>query len=351
MRDLVKMRGTWCFFGTQEWKYPLSDGHLEKPLKDRILSMDHPVTQELNDLCAEGSLYYLLDFQPTESDDGQTKTGYYTASVGNGSLTVEISHEGHDIRGMPSGNYAFEFAPLLHNLAGFLYPAGLEPELVFAKGGVVYGIFKCASSIALQQIYPLGQKVTLVSTSPCNVYYFAPDTGHLYVLNGTGSLLDYDVEASNVHATWELPKLFSGGMQPSHMVVIGNELFVAVSREYRMEVRCTKLDEVGDIEVLWAKARSDDSSHIYCLSPVSAGPLSVNILYHEASTTYSVTLEKCIGFRAAGLDRWVKYIPLEHRQRPVFSREHPPEGKCSTCRAHTTGMSNGTYRTSPKGMD
>ncbi|KAF4737810.1 hypothetical protein FOZ62_003914 [Perkinsus olseni] len=61
-----------------------------------------------------------------------------------------------------------------------------EPELVFAKGGVVYGIFKCASSIALQQIYPLGQKVTLVSTSPCNVYYFAPDTGHLYVLNGTG---------------------------------------------------------------------------------------------------------------------------------------------------------------------
>ncbi|KAF4727953.1 hypothetical protein FOZ62_030507 [Perkinsus olseni] len=110
----------------------LSDGHLEKPLKDRILSMDHPVTQELNDLCAEGSLYYLLDFQPTESDDGQTKTGYYTASVGNGSLTVEISHEGHEIRGMPSGNYAFEFAPLLHNLAGFLYPVGLgEDEAKF----------------------------------------------------------------------------------------------------------------------------------------------------------------------------------------------------------------------------
>ncbi|KAF4704295.1 hypothetical protein FOZ62_002267, partial [Perkinsus olseni] len=167
-----------------------------------------------------------------------------------------------------------------------------EPELVFAKGGVVYGVFKCASSIALQQIYPLGQKVTLVPTSPCNVYYFAPDTGHLYVLNGTGSLLDYDVEASNVHATWELPKLFSGGMQPSHMVVIGNELFVAVSREYRMEVRCTKLDEIGDIEVLWAKATSDDSSHIYCLNPVSARPLSMNILYHEVTTTYSVTLEK-----------------------------------------------------------
>ncbi|KAF4689936.1 hypothetical protein FOZ60_000946 [Perkinsus olseni] len=135
-----------------------------------------------------------------------------------------------------------------------------EPELVFAKGGVVYGVFKCASSIALQQIYPLGQKVTLVS--------------HLTVQH-------YDVEASNVHATWELPKLFSGGMQPSHMVVIGNELFVAVSREYRMEVRCTKLDEIGDIEVLWAKARSDDSSHIYCLNPVSARPLSMNILYHE----------------------------------------------------------------------
>ncbi|KAF4737811.1 hypothetical protein FOZ62_003915 [Perkinsus olseni] len=118
-------------------------------------------------------------------------------------------------------------------------------------------------------------------------------------------------------------------MQPSHMVVIGNELFVAVSREYRMEVRCTKLDEVGDIEVLWAKARSDDSSHIYCLNPVSAGPLSVNILYHEASTTYSVTLEKVRDVSPVLFKERVWDYPLSDGQseKPlkdrILSMDHP----------------------------
>ncbi|KAF4737809.1 hypothetical protein FOZ62_003913 [Perkinsus olseni] len=86
MRDLVKMRGTVPpTTMKRSWTPSMKlNGHLEKPLKDRILSMDHPVTKELNDLCTEGTLYYLPDFQPIESDDGETKTGNYTASVGNG---------------------------------------------------------------------------------------------------------------------------------------------------------------------------------------------------------------------------------------------------------------------------
>ncbi|EER07098.1 hypothetical protein Pmar_PMAR013916 [Perkinsus marinus ATCC 50983] len=167
-----------------------------------------------------------------------------------------------------------------------------KPELVFAREGVVYGIFKCASVIALQQIYPSGQKEILALTAPCNIYYFASDTGHLHVLTGTGSLFDYDVEARKMHATWELPRLFSGGMQPTHMVVIGSNLFVAVARTDRLELRCATLNNVGDIRVVWAKAKSGQSSNINCLNPVCVDPITVSILYHEGSITHLATLEK-----------------------------------------------------------
>ncbi|KAF4708283.1 hypothetical protein FOZ63_014877 [Perkinsus olseni] len=90
-----------CFFGIQEWEYPLSDGRLERPLKERILSMDHPVTKELNDLCTEGSLYIR---EPTVLEDWEPDLGNYTGSVGNGTLTVKLTVEGRENWGLPENH-------------------------------------------------------------------------------------------------------------------------------------------------------------------------------------------------------------------------------------------------------
>ncbi|KAF4717699.1 hypothetical protein FOZ62_000265, partial [Perkinsus olseni] len=113
----------WCFFGIQEWDYPLSDGHLERPPKDRILSMDHPVTEELNDLCASRSIYIRTSLHPTKLDDWEPETGNYTGLVGNGTLTVEIRAEGRRILQSPPRMIGELFlASIMYNQIGFLQP-------------------------------------------------------------------------------------------------------------------------------------------------------------------------------------------------------------------------------------
>ncbi|KAF4731246.1 hypothetical protein FOZ63_014396 [Perkinsus olseni] len=113
-----------CFFGIQEWEYPLSDGQSEKPLKDRILSMDHRVTEELNGLCKNGSLFTRGGRHPTKLKDWEPDLGNYTGSVGNGTLRVELTVEGRENRGLPE-NHTLLIAPIMHDLIGFLYPTGV----------------------------------------------------------------------------------------------------------------------------------------------------------------------------------------------------------------------------------
>ncbi|KAF4704597.1 hypothetical protein FOZ63_014848 [Perkinsus olseni] len=115
----------WCVFGIQEREYPLSDGHLEKPLKYRILSMDHPVTEELNDLCANRSLYIRTSLHPTNLDDWEPETGNYTGSVGNETLTVEVKAEGLKALQPAQGSFDHFLEPIMHNQIGFLQSSKL----------------------------------------------------------------------------------------------------------------------------------------------------------------------------------------------------------------------------------
>ncbi|KAF4689938.1 hypothetical protein FOZ60_000948 [Perkinsus olseni] len=124
-----------CFFGIQEWEYPPSDGQSEKPLKDRILSMDHRVTEELNGLCKNGSLFTRGGRHPTKLKDWEPDLGNYTGSVGNGTLRVELTVEGRENRGLPE-NHTLLIAPIMHDLIGFLYPTGvgeMEAKVVILR--------------------------------------------------------------------------------------------------------------------------------------------------------------------------------------------------------------------------
>ncbi|KAF4669196.1 hypothetical protein FOZ61_004781 [Perkinsus olseni] len=181
------------------------------------------------------------------------------------------------------------------------------PDFIFAKGGVVYGVSHFESSITLQQISPPGETTTLVSGAPFSptpatsdeaLFYYAADTKHLYILYAVKSLslvynlLDYDVQAAKVIGSRRLPELTSGGMRPSHMVVIGDEVFVAVSRSDRSEIRHFKLQKSSEVIVVWSTTAAADAGEILHLNPDSVKPLSLNIVLLDNSITHLVPLER-----------------------------------------------------------
>ncbi|KAF4757843.1 hypothetical protein FOZ63_011214, partial [Perkinsus olseni] len=98
--------------------------------------------------------------------------------------------------------------------------------------------------------------------------------------------------AAKMSAMRELPELNSGGMRPNHMVVIDDEVFVAVSRSDRSEIRHFKWQESSEVIVVWPAAAAAKAGKILHLNPGSVKPLSLNIVLLDNSITYLVPLER-----------------------------------------------------------
>ncbi|KAF4753784.1 hypothetical protein FOZ63_029250, partial [Perkinsus olseni] len=131
-----------CFFGLHEWEYPVSEGQMERPLKNRILSMSHPITKDLNRLCRGGYLVAHRGFNHMRgnvSDDGQAVSGNYTGVVGTDDLRLEF--ENKTVTRLGGSLLARDFDtiayyPLLYVLVVAAYrtgPAGREGKVVVLR--------------------------------------------------------------------------------------------------------------------------------------------------------------------------------------------------------------------------
>ncbi|KAF4673340.1 hypothetical protein FOL47_010691 [Perkinsus chesapeaki] len=133
----------------------------------------------------------------------------------------------------------------------------------------------------IEQLYPAGMRSEIIckpSTSlPDYIYYYCPQSAHLFLLSCHGFLIDFDIDATKVHATFEIQQLCSGGMSPKHMVVIGDNLFVVVFGSTGAEVRYTRLSDPMRVIVAHSLPSVDDSSEILSLNPISASPLEVSV--------------------------------------------------------------------------
>ncbi|KAF4674995.1 hypothetical protein FOL46_003163 [Perkinsus olseni] len=82
----------WCFFGLHQWEYPISVGQMEKPLRDRLVSMDNPVVRELNSLCENGELRKSKIQKIVKPQDTRPEKGSFKGALGGrfGTLGLEF---------------------------------------------------------------------------------------------------------------------------------------------------------------------------------------------------------------------------------------------------------------------
>ncbi|KAF4696186.1 hypothetical protein FOZ60_001864 [Perkinsus olseni] len=88
----------WCFFGLHQWEYPISVGQMEKPLRERLVSMDNPVVRELNSLCEEGKLYAKNVSKEVGIEDLKPEEGFYEGSVGESSRILGLELTGSRVK-------------------------------------------------------------------------------------------------------------------------------------------------------------------------------------------------------------------------------------------------------------
>ncbi|KAF4661105.1 hypothetical protein FOZ61_003511 [Perkinsus olseni] len=119
-----------CFFGIHEWEYPLSDGQSEKPLRDRILDMDHPVTKDLNGLCERNVLLPRTGLEHIKGfkfGDLEPHSGNFTGFLENGTLRLEFEEAG--AKAFEEGWLVQSYDKIahyrvLHALIAAVYPTG-----------------------------------------------------------------------------------------------------------------------------------------------------------------------------------------------------------------------------------
>ncbi|KAF4740988.1 hypothetical protein FOZ63_018467, partial [Perkinsus olseni] len=119
-----------CFFGIHEWEYPLSDGQSEKPLRERILDMDHPVTKDLNDICERNVLLPRTGLEHIKGfkfGDLEPHSGNFTGFLENGTLRLEFEEAG--VKAFEEGRLVQSYDKIayyrvLHALIAAVYPTG-----------------------------------------------------------------------------------------------------------------------------------------------------------------------------------------------------------------------------------
>ncbi|KAF4673327.1 hypothetical protein FOL47_010678 [Perkinsus chesapeaki] len=114
-----------------------------------------------------------------------------------------------------------------------------EPDFIFARGGLVYGIFVECDTINKRTLHPFGDIETLAKTNENRAtFYYNADISHLYVLydDDGPSLLDYDVKGNKVNEVYKIPLLSKLGVWPIKMVVMKDEVFFVVDWHEYAEV-------------------------------------------------------------------------------------------------------------------
>ncbi|KAF4729123.1 hypothetical protein FOZ62_003547 [Perkinsus olseni] len=81
-------------------------------------------------------------------------------------------------------------------------------------------------------------------------------------------------------------------MRPNHMVVMEDEIFVAVSRSDWSEIRHFKWQGSIEVIVVWPATAAVNGGKILHLNPGSVKPLCLNIVLVDNSITYLVPLER-----------------------------------------------------------
>ncbi|KAF4709266.1 hypothetical protein FOZ63_026346 [Perkinsus olseni] len=172
-----------------------------------------------------------------------------------------------------------------------------KPDFVFTNDGIVYGVFKGNNSISLQAFAVVVtitlHRITMLALSL---------RSHLYVLHDDGGGLGPSpdisgdlVKALKIHKTVKLGNLTSGGRFPCLMTMIGGHAFLGVewgsgSPTGSIEVLCVDLG--GKISALWSKY--DKKVRLLGLHPVSASPLTLDVIYSKSAICHSVRLELTI---------------------------------------------------------
>ncbi|KAF4705098.1 hypothetical protein FOZ63_026350 [Perkinsus olseni] len=181
-----------------------------------------------------------------------------------------------------------------------------KPDFFFANGGIVYGVFNTPDQVYVEQISPPGNCVDLVRNTYREVwynatYYYDADAGRLYVLREGGGyakhhhyihegvyLLEYDVKARRVVRKSTSANFQAMTIFPQRMAVIGGHVFLAVEW-YNSNGEVLYADPEGRVNVIWHAV--DGDFEFDGLHPVSASPLTLDVIYSKGGACHSVRLE------------------------------------------------------------
>ncbi|KAF4682225.1 hypothetical protein FOZ60_010837 [Perkinsus olseni] len=185
-------------------------------------------------------------------------------------------------------------------------------KFIFIRSAVVYGVFSgIYREIYLEQLSPPGKRWDIGRTPYPNyssynvICHFDADTSHLYVLHdsgstftdnvvhGTAKLVVFNVKAGVIDKTVNFDNL---GEFPRALTSLADYVLFGVecrgtASGTSIELLAGDLD--GRVTAVWRIAGTD--AKLVGLRPVTASPMTLDVIYTESSACHSVRLEMSTG--------------------------------------------------------